>query len=249
MLSENMLELFRKKNYDVFHKIATVSTMVDAKDYLSIKKKNCIIISETQTDGHGRRGSYWHSPKGNVYCSISFENLLEIKKHFLYSMLICVSIKMTLDKFKIKKIKFKWPNDIFYNKQKFGGIINDIINISSSKSYIVMGFGININSSPSLKEYETTYVNSFCDHCDKYEFLNIFFKILFINLDNIYINKSDDLIKTFKKSLMFIGEKIEIVLPNGKSKFGIFKDINNDGSLQLSVNGDLQDIYNGSIKI
>ena len=75
-------------------------------------------LANQQTDGIGRRGSYWHSPSGNFYCSISIDNFLEIKDHFLYSILVCVSIKMVLEKFGVKKIKFKWPNDIFYEKKK-----------------------------------------------------------------------------------------------------------------------------------
>ena len=109
---------FNKNNYEFFHKETTSSTMDDVKNFIKNKKKNCIYLSDKQINGKGQRGNFWHSPLGNVYCSISFENFLHIKDHFLFSVLVALTVKKSLEIFNAKNIFFKWPNDIFFKKKK-----------------------------------------------------------------------------------------------------------------------------------
>ena len=121
MPNKKINSIIEKNNYKFFHTKSTTSTMNDVRDYLSSNDQNCIFLSDKQSKGRGRRGSTWHSPVGNIYCSIGFKNFLAIKDHFLYSILITVTIKEALEKFDIDKIKFKWPNDVYFENKKFAG--------------------------------------------------------------------------------------------------------------------------------
>ena len=47
------------------------STMDSIKEIIKKKTKNVILIADEQTEGRGRRGNKWISPKGNIYCSIA----------------------------------------------------------------------------------------------------------------------------------------------------------------------------------
>ena len=247
---ESIIKKIAKKNkYDFIHVDSTTSTMLDVKKFLNLNNRNCIFLANQQTDGIGRRGSYWHSPSGNLYCSISIDNFLEIKDHFLYSILVCVSIKMVLEKFGVKKIKFKWPNDIFYENKKIGGIISEIVNVGKFDKYIVIGFGINFDSSPEIKEYPTNYLKSFCDIQNINDFLILFFNFFFLNLQDLRNNNTKNMISVFTRSLMFRGENIKIILPNKSILSGIFRGIESDGSLQLEKNNTIERIYNGTIKL
>jgi len=249
MIEKKIQNIAKDNNYDFIHVDSTASTMLDVKNFLNINNKNCIFIADKQTDGVGRRGKYWHSPIGNLYCSMSIDNFLEIKDHFLYSILVCVSIKKVLEKFGVKKIKFKWPNDIFYENKKIGGMISEIVKVGKFKEYMIVGFGININSSPDIKEYPTNYLKSFCNIKNINDFLVLFFEFFFVNLQNFRIKNTKDIVNTFARSLMFRGEKITIILPNKSILSGIFKGIEPDGSLQLKKNNIVEKIYNGTIKI
>ena len=53
----------------------------------------------------------------------------------------------------------------------------------------------------------------------------------------------------FKKSLMFLNKKIKIKLNDNKNISGIFKGINNDGSLRLKKNNKISSLYNGTIEL
>ena len=249
MSKPNFLKTLHNYNYNFFHIETTDSTMNDARNFLVENKKNCVFISDKQTPGRGRRGNIWHSPVGNIYCSITFANFLQTKNLFLFNVLIAVSIKMSLEKFNANKIYFKWPNDIFYESKKFAGIISEIIDIDKKNSHIIIGFGINVISSPKIKNYHSTYLKYFSDVTSKEEFLPIFFENLFLNIEELKKGKINKLMDFFSSSLMFLNKEIKIISSKIPINIGIFKGINEDGSLQLDKNGTIENIYNGSIEL
>ena len=249
MNDQKLNKLVKNFDYEFIHIQETTSTMKDVKNFLNNHEKNCIVLSDMQTEGRGQRGNLWHSPLGNVYCSVSFSNLLNFKDHFMYNVLIAVSIKLALESFDAKDISFKWPNDIFHKNKKFSGMISEIFKCNNSKPYIISGFGINIFNSPVFKKYPTTYVKSFCNINSIESFLEVFFEILFLNFNKYFYKDTKHLLELFKNSLMKINEDITILLSNKTIIHGKFKDINNDGSLILESNGFTKNIYNGRIEL
>ena len=249
MAEKKIKKIAKNNKYEFIHVESTISTMLDVKKFLNTNNTNCIFLADKQTNGVGRRGNYWHSPKGNLYCSISIDNFLEIKDHFLYSILVCVSIKMVLEKFGIKKIKFKWPNDIFYENKKIGGMVSEIIKIGKFNKYMIVGFGMNIVSSPEIKGYPTNYLKSFSDIQNTNDFLVLFFEFFFLNLQDLRIKDTNKMYSIFTKSLMFMNENITIIQPNKSILSGIFRGIESDGSLKLEKNNIIEKIYNGTIKL
>ena len=116
-----------------------------------------IIISDKQTRGRGKHGKKWISNKGNLFFSIFFI----INKKIQTSRLVISNlriIKKILSKYIKLKIKIKRPNDITVNKKKICGILNETLFYNDLK-FLVIGIGINIVSSPNLKDYPTTNLN------------------------------------------------------------------------------------------
>ena len=223
--------------------------MLDVRNFLLKNNKNCIFLSDEQSEGRGRRGDIWYSPLGNIYCSISFDNFLKNRNYFLFNVLITTSIKLTLEKFGAENIYFKWPNDIFYKNKKFAGIISENINIDKMHSYIIVGFGINIVSSPEIRDYNSTFIKSFCNMKKINKFLSLFFKILFSKIKDLKKGKKNELINIFCSSLMLIDKKIKIKFTDCSHKIGIFRGIDIDGSLKLEKDNKIENIYNGSIEL
>ena len=56
------------------------------------------------------------------------------------------------------KIKIKRPNDITVNKKKICVILNETLFYNDLK-FLVIGIGINIVSSPNIRDYPTTNLN------------------------------------------------------------------------------------------
>ena len=119
--------------------------------------KSGVIISDKQTHGRGRHGKKWVSNKGNLFFSIFFN----INKNIQTSRLVISNLKIIkkiLSKHIKSKIKIKRPNDITVNKKKICGILNETLFYNDLK-YLVIGIGINIVSSPNIRNYPTTNLN------------------------------------------------------------------------------------------
>jgi len=126
-----------------------------------IKKKNInsgFVCAAYQTKGRGRYGRKWISKKGNLFSSIFFQiknNYPTIKQFTIINSLINIDV---IKKFCGKnKINFKPPNDIYVNKKKICGILQEVIT-NHKKKYLIVGIGINLVTNPSVTKYKSTNI-------------------------------------------------------------------------------------------
>ena len=135
---------------------------VSSTNDLAIKKINRgtikgIIIADYQKKGRGQQGKKWLSFKGNIFMTIFFniKKNMNIKK---ITILNCKIIKKVLFQFIKKTIIIKPPNDLFINKKKICGILQEIKFKNESK-FLIIGIGINLVKSPKIKNYPTTNIS------------------------------------------------------------------------------------------
>ena len=100
-----------------------------------------ICISEIQTTGRGRRGNNWVSPQGNIYFSLCW-CFDEIVEHWsLLGLVTGIAVAEALKDIGMDSHGVKWPNDIFWQQKKLGGILLETIDQSGR---VVIGIGLNI---------------------------------------------------------------------------------------------------------
>ena len=114
-----------------------------------------LISSETQKQGRGTMGKKWISQKGNIFISVFFE--IDQKKITFkqFAVLNAFILRKLVSNFISKNIKIKWPNDLLYKKDKICGILQEVIS-SNQKDYLIVGIGLNTNSSPINKSFPST---------------------------------------------------------------------------------------------
>jgi len=123
------------------------------------KLKPTLVTSLAQTNGRGTMGKKWISKKGNLFISIFFEiNQRRINfRH--YALLNAYLLIKVIKKYTKNEIDIKWPNDLLINKKKICGILQEVVNINS-KTFIIIGAGINTNSLPIIKNYKVTALST-----------------------------------------------------------------------------------------
>ena len=79
-----------------------------------------IVITDNQTKGKGQVGAVWDSEMGkNLTFSMLVKDLLVGGLSVLnLNALVSISIIKALEKFKIKNLAIKWPNDILSEQKK-----------------------------------------------------------------------------------------------------------------------------------
>ena len=123
-----------------------------------IKKKNIragLVLAEKQKKGRGQRGKKWISYKGNLFVSIFFSlDKINLTLKQLTKFNVNLVIRLISQYYK-KKIKLKSPNDIFVNKKKICGILQETIK-KNNIQYLIVGIGLNLVCSPQINKYPTT---------------------------------------------------------------------------------------------
>ena len=104
-------------------------------------------FSYEQTHGKGRRGKIWKVEKGkNIILSIAVSTgFLTLYQQFYLSMAVSLGCIDLFKKYADDETKIKWPNDIFWNDRKAGGILIENIIKGKVWQWAVIGVGINVN--------------------------------------------------------------------------------------------------------
>ena len=123
------------------------------------KLKATLITSLTQTNGRGTMGKKWISKKGNLFITIFFEINQQRINFKQYALLNAYLFKNIIKRFTTSKIDIKWPNDLLIKKKKICGILQEVVNFQT-KTFLIIGVGINTNSSPMIKNYKATSLSN-----------------------------------------------------------------------------------------
>lgn len=109
-----------------------------------------LIIAESQTEGRGRMGKKWHSPKGTgIWMSLVLKPRIPIyftpQLTLLTAVALCRSIKRMTD----TEIDIKWPNDLLIAGKKVCGILLESSAEDERLKYVVCGIGVSVNLQPA----------------------------------------------------------------------------------------------------
>ena len=189
------------QNILLIHHETVGSTMKEIKKHIG--EKNICMIANEQTEGIGRRGNQWISPKGNIYLSFLFRYNLLIDKHFLFTAITANSISRCLSNYINQSINIKWPNDININDCKIAGIMTEIIQ-QNNKRYVIIGTGINISKSPNINDYKTCCLNDFNTKIKNEEFLLNMLEIFFSEYQMILKKEYKNIIENFKNKMKYL---------------------------------------------
>jgi BirA family biotin operon repressor/biotin-[acetyl-CoA-carboxylase] ligase len=104
-------------------------------------------FSYEQTQGKGRRGKGWKADEAkNIILSIAVApHFLTVYQQFHLNVAVALAAFDLFSKYAGDECMIKWPNDIFWNDRKAGGILIENILPGQSWQWAVIGIGININ--------------------------------------------------------------------------------------------------------
>jgi len=141
----------KKFNFKIVNSTNDLAIQIIKKN----NNKSGVVIAEKQKKGRGQYGKKWTSFKGNLFVSIFFQvNMVKLSLKNL-TKINCYLVKKLLSNFYKGKIMIKNPNDLLINNMKISGILQETISISG-ETFIIVGIGINLVKSPSIKYYLTT---------------------------------------------------------------------------------------------
>ena len=213
-----------------------------------------LVLAEEQSEGRGRMRRRWVSPG---YVNLLFSLLLRPHIHkdqvFVTTMILALA---TIEAIKSRTgltSRIKWPNDIFAEGKKLGGILTEFSLRQEEIDYVVVGLGLNVNWSPhhteGVSHLATSILAETGSRISRNDLLVALLRIFELYYGEVLSGQIDDFYKTWNEASMIIGQNVEIVSPIEKTH-GRALRIDRSGALIIEDDaGKEQRIISGEVSV
>ena len=103
-----------------------------------------LVVADQQTAGRGRGGSKWSSPLGTGLWLSLLERPADTSGLEVLSLRIGLRSARALDRFAPEPVRLKWPNDLYVEEKKLGGILIEARWREGKLEWVAIGLGVNV---------------------------------------------------------------------------------------------------------
>jgi BirA family transcriptional regulator, biotin operon repressor / biotin---[acetyl-CoA-carboxylase] ligase len=104
-----------------------------------------VLLAERQRAGRGRRGKDWASPlAANLYLSLSRRFDAPVARLGGLSLAVGVTLAQALGSLGTAGVRLKWPNDLWVDGRKLGGVLVEFGGELGGPVRAVIGIGVNV---------------------------------------------------------------------------------------------------------
>ena len=251
-LKEEKILNFLKNDKDIRWELSIFEEIGSTNDYLlenSKKNKISICLTESQTKGRGRNSKEWQSPKyENIYMSISFSTNQDLKFFSSFSLVTALSVQKALTKHKFDT-KIKWPNDIYINSKKVGGILIETLS-KDKNNIVVVGIGLNVfmkSNSKIDREWTSLILENESMSIDRNKIISDIANELLVDKKTFEERGFGVFSNEFNELNILKNKKVS--LSNSQYDDVVALDVNEDGSLNVKTKSEIKKIFSGEVSI
>ncbi|HRF59011.1 MAG TPA: biotin--[acetyl-CoA-carboxylase] ligase [Fimbriimonadaceae bacterium] len=97
------------------------------------------VLADRQTAGRGRFGRSWYGAEtGSLAMSIAFPEYAASSRPWLVGMRAAIAVAGAIH------ARLRWPNDLFLDGKKVGGVLTELVQAPDGTSVPVVGIGVNV---------------------------------------------------------------------------------------------------------
>lgn len=249
-----MYEKFADRERSFIFLSESISTNNDLKEMLRSSEEPlfAVICAESQRGGRGRLGRSFYSPEGGLYFSVSLPLEGNESNIPFITLLAGLSVINALEALTGIKAELKWPNDVYFNSKKLGGILCELV--SGSNITAVVGIGINLtltgdNIPPELRDIMTSLAAEGIPVPDKKALITGITECLdeYVYENGELYTVSDSTREAIRKSSYSIGKRVKYTVGDTVTE-GIITNILKTGAAEITLlDGTVREIFCGEI--
>ena len=217
-----------------------------------------VFYSENQTNGYGTNGRPWVSSDRSLAASMVFPLNFPIKDNALkllpiiFALLVAKILDNTISPKRLP-LGIKWPNDLYKDGKKVGGILLHLMSSKikkSSNKIAILGIGINIAWGTNKNQFNASSLYDCLESSKMFDVQNFFqeFTTSIDNLDNdiIFLNPPME----FNKRDILKKKYVKVAINKYQIVSGINHGIDIHGKILIkeSSKSEVTRIDRGSIK-
>ncbi len=212
-----------------------------------------LVFAEYQTAGRGRRGNPWISPFASGICfSLGWHFPVSPEPLTVIALGTGVAIVRALNKLGITGVGLKWPNDIFINDRKLGGILVEMRAESTGPCNVVIGVGLNYemrNSGTDLIDQPWVDINTITTtRLSRNDCVSGVINELINMLNEISRSDPGYIINEWRKYDCLKGRFASLILP-GDTVNGRILGIDDHGALVMEIDHQVKKYNVGEISV
>jgi BirA family biotin operon repressor/biotin-[acetyl-CoA-carboxylase] ligase len=215
-----------------------------------------VCISELQHSGRGRRGRRWIAPFGDsIALSLGWTFREAAFVSPALSLAVGVAIARAMQRAGAHGIRLKWPNDVWFNDRKVGGVLLELRANAGGPAYVVIGIGLNLAlSAGARRDIERTGVRAaaVADACPQAAPRNQIAGMLLDELLRMLEQFRQEGFAPFFDAWMALdalrGRAAEVLAAAGAIA-GTVRGVDRDGALLLETDGHLQRFVSGEVSL
>lgn len=241
----------------LFEELDSTNSYLKNSARQSLNKAFC--LTRKQTAGYGQRQRQWYSKEGSWLFSLLIPIELPIHKCQGLSSVVGLSLLKSLRSKTADDLRIKWPNDLWNQSGKFAGVLIESVKVSNTRSWLVIGVGINFGEHTGFKSLpagknvlegkEYTF--------SELEFISDTPECVLVHLVNDLLSTLRKFERTgfsgfyadYKKHDKFqIGEAV-IVYDSDSPIKGFYRGLNASGECLIEVGGEMKTYISGAVSI
>ncbi|HUW23211.1 MAG TPA: biotin--[acetyl-CoA-carboxylase] ligase [bacterium] len=241
----------------IFRYVRITSTQDKAKKFAQKGlAEGTVVIAEIQTQGKGRLGRRWVSPKGGIWLSVILRPEITPMEVPKTTMIGSLAVAKAIAELTRIEVKLKWPNDVLIRHipgiefKKVCGVLTEMVSGVSQVNYVITGLGINVNNRipPPLRANATSLKDVIGRNLPKQKLLR---KVL-ENFDKYYWNFKRQgmgpILKECKRMSAVLDKEVKIECADGIIE-GKALDIDEYGALIVETEDGRKRVVAGDVTI
>lgn len=213
-----------------------------------------LIVTDSQTEGKGRRGRTWHMSEGSaIAMSMIVKPDMEAEYASMVTLVQAMATAKAIEEVCELKTQIKWPNDILINEKKVCGILTEMNLEKTSLSFIIIGTGINVNQKSFPKEIADIATSLRIEKNQlqsRAELIKRICELFEIYFEEFMVSKNcAAFLEEYNARLVSKGRRVKVMDPQGEF-CGEALGINPKGELLVkSDSGEISKVYAGEVSV
>lgn len=242
-----MHKIFAKPSF-LGKRVVFLTQCHSTNDELSLLCKNerppegIVVYTDQQLRGRGQRGNVWLAePSKNILMSLLLRPIfLEIKNQHYLNLIVGLAILDWLkESTRGLELKLKWPNDIYVNGRKLGGVLIENSLKGAMLDYTIVGIGLNLNQEEMVIPEATSLIKETATSFDVIETMDELLYSIEYWYNQLRNSNHQSILSNYHESLMWVNEP-HFFKKKGELFEGIIRGINDIGQLKIEKGNEIE---------
>lgn len=208
-----------------------------------------VCVAETQTAGRGRRNRVWVSDAGEgLWMSMAGIVRCPPESKGTLAIVAAVIVARQLNRLGMQEsIGLKWPNDLYLNGRKLGGVLVEVVD-GEDGLHAIIGIGINVHSAPRA-EPPSIALGEFLPSPDRCRLAGLTLEALVWGLQEFEKSGFGPFKCYYRQFDCLMGRPIKVFPLQGPAWDGTAMGLADDGTLRVRSARGIEAFYAGEVTI